>query len=264
MRNSFGKWPALLVTLALAGVVLGGCTYESGPKNLATEEKPPAATAVTDARQVLATAVAKTLQGGRKFWFQGWIYTKVQKRKTNSMYNEGTFDRDKGFLIKASILQKRYNYYRWEDRVYVSEGENWRRAPDNEIPPDPFSGFQQLAGVADRMVELPGEKIMGQDCRVLQVELAGAEITRVVPPGISMPASEAALTRLAKAKLTYTIWIGKKDSFIYQYKARLTMPVPGAGAMAQETFFKFGDYNNPSVNLARPERIERYLIKEEK
>lgn len=263
--NKRQKWPPVLLTvLFLAGALLGGCTYKSGPKTLAPEEKPPETRQVTGAREVLETAVAKTVRDGRKFWFQGWIYSKVQKRKTNSMYNEGTFDRDKGFLIKASILQKRYNYYRWENRVYVSEGENWRRAANNEVPPDPFSGFQQLAGVADRMRGLPDEKIMGQDCLVLQVELTGAEIARVVPPGVKLPESKAALAELAKAKLMYTIWIGKKDHFIYQYKARLTMPVPGSGALTQETFFKFGDYNNPSVNLTTPDRIERYLVKEEK
>lgn len=251
----------LLSVLLLAGALLGGCTYKSGPKALVPAEKPPEISQITGAREILTTAAASTTQDARKFWFQGWITSKIQKRKTNSMYNEGTFDRDKGFLIKASILQKRYNYYRWEDRVYVSEGENWRRIADNEAPPDPFSGFAQLAGAADQMQGLPDEKIMGQDCLVLQVKLAGREIARVVPPGVKLPASDAAQAELARAKLEYTIWIGKKDHFIYQYRARLTMPAPGAGTLTQETYFKFGDYNNPSVNLTTPDRIEPYLIK---
>lgn len=261
MRKPQKRWLTMLTALLLAGALLGGCTYKSGPKTLAPEDKPPAVKPMPEAGQVLAGSLEKTVREGRRFWFQGWISSKIQKRKTNSM-SEGTFDRDKGFIIKASLLQKQYSYYRWADRVYVSKGEMWRRAGSNEAPPDPFAGFEKLAAAADRAGQLPEEKVMGQPCQVLQVTLSGAEIKQLVPPGVKLPESRTASAQLAKARLQYTIWISKNDRFIYQYKARLTMPVPGAGALVQETFFRFADYNSPSVQLTRPEKVERYLVED--
>lgn len=263
MRNFLQRWPLLLLVMALtAASLLGGCTYKSGPKTLAPEKKAAVPKPMPDARSALDTAINKTIRDGRKFWFQGWISSKIQKRKTNSMYNEGTFDRDRGFLIRASLLQKQYSYYRWQDRVYVSKGEMWRRAANNEMPPDPFSGFRQLAAVADSVYQLPDEKVSGKLCQVLQLDLTGPEIAALAPPNVNLPGQTAAALP-AKAKMRYTLWIGKEDNFIYQYRTRLTMPVPGAGALTQETFFKFVDYNSASVNLPKPEKVERYLVQDE-
>lgn len=262
MRNRNMRLPALLVTLALTAALLGGCTYRSGPKSLAPEE-PPTVKTVSDAGEMLTAAVKKSSRDAHKFSYQGWISSRIQKRKINSMYSIQTFDQDRGFLVGGSVLQKQYRYYRWEDRAYVSEGDMWRRLGKNETRPDPFGGFRRLTAVADRMRELPEEKIMNQPCQVLQVELAGADITKIIPPGITLPEGETARSELARAKLQYTIWIGKADHYIYQSKARLIMPIPGAGALIQDTYFKFWNFNDPGVNLTKPENVERYLAKEE-
>jgi len=165
----------LSVILFLAGSLIGGCTYKSGPKTLTAERDKPQTSQLEDARTILESSITKTVDEGRKFWFQGWVASKIQKRKTTSMYNQGTFDRDKGFLVKASVLQQHYTYYRWKERVYVFEYGKWRRAANEEMPfSDPFAGFSGLLKAADKFSRLPDEKVMGRECLVLRTELEGA------------------------------------------------------------------------------------------
>ncbi len=253
--------PLLLILTIL--VLSGGCTYKSGFKTMPRAAAPENAKIVQpdpeNTAELLKEAAAKTESEGRRFWFQGWTSSKIQKRKTTSMFNQGTVDRDKGFIIDASILQKKYTYYRWDDKVYVNQYGKWRRAGSEQVPTDLFAGFEKLTAAADKMRQLPEETIMGRQCLVLQAELNGSDMTQLVPAGIQLPDDSYSRGLLDRAAMVYTIWIGIEDNFIYQYKTTLEMPVPGAGSLTQETFYKFWDYNSPSVQLTTPDRIERYL-----
>ncbi|MBU7006496.1 hypothetical protein [Phosphitispora fastidiosa] len=256
--------PFFLVLVIL--IFSGGCTYKSGPKTMpqgaVTEKVKTLLPDPENTAELLKEAAAKTDREGRRFWFQGWTSSKIQKRKTTSMFNQGTVDRDKGFIIDSSILQKKYTYYRWNDKLYVNKYGKWRRAGSDQVPPDPFAGFEKLTAAAEKMRQLPNEIIMGQQCLVLQAELKDSEIAQLAPTGIELPEDSYSQGLLDRAAMVLTVWIGTEDNFIYQYKTSLEMPVPGAGSLTQETFYKFWDYNSPSVQLTTPDRVERYLDEE--
>ncbi|WP_418790815.1 hypothetical protein [Phosphitispora sp. TUW77] len=254
--------PFLLIVITLG--FLGGCTYKSGPKIMPQGTVPENAQTVqldpADTAELLENAAAKTGREGRKFWFQGWTSSKIQKRKATSMFNQGTVDRDKGFIIDASILQQKYSYYRWNNLTYINQNGKWRHAGSDQVPLDPFAGFEKLTGAAEKMRQLPNETIMGRRCLVLQAKLKGSEIAKLLPEDIKLPADSYSQSLLDKAVMVYTTWIGIDDNFIYQYKTILEMPVPGAGSLTQETFCKFWDYNSPSIRLTTPDRIQPYLV----
>lgn len=59
-----------------------------------------------------------------------------------------------------------------------------------------------------------------------------------------------------------TLWIGKENHVIYQYSTWIVMPLPGAGYIDQETYFRFYHYNDPSIpnHFQSPDRIERWVL----
>jgi hypothetical protein len=54
------------------------------------------------------------------------------------------------------------------------------------------------------------------------------------------------------------LWIGKDDKHIHQYQTNIEMPIPGAGYMQQEQFFRLLKFNDPGFNVKKPEDIEKY------
>ncbi len=65
------------------------------------------------------------------------------------------------------------------------------------------------------------------------------------------------------AKANYFLWDEKNQVFhqhlIYQYKVEIKMPLPDAGYMEQEVFFRFYKYDDPGIKLSKPEEIEHYI-----
>ncbi|MFA5880640.1 MAG: hypothetical protein WC834_00470 [Eubacteriales bacterium] len=235
--------------------LFSGCGYRLASGTVETNQPKKEIVAANLVKDILEKSLDKTKNQATKFRFQGWISSKVQKRLTNLMFNDGTYDRQVGFFIKGSLLRTNFIYYRWKDNSYINGGNKWRRVSSLPNANEPLRGFEGLLVVADRMNKLPDQKILSQECSVFQVELNGDDIRKVIPTGISIPNYEVTKTFLPTSKLIYTIWIGKKDSYIYQYETVLTMPVPGAGMLDQTTFFRFWDYNSRNINIPNPERF---------
>lgn len=254
MAKSKCKPAVFLILTAISLVLLSGCIYRSGPRTLETDQPRKENVDARVVRDTLDQSLEKSRDKAGKFWFQGWVSSKVQNRITNLMLNDGMYDRQKGFYVKGSLLRKNFIFYRWEGNSYISDGEGWRLV-DSVTWADPFEGFAGLMGAAGQMAKLPDEKVLGQDCTVFQAALKGEAIRKVVPEGAALPGNDITAKYLSESELVYTIWIGKKDNYIYQYKAVLTMPVPGAGMLNQTTYFRFWDYNSRNINLPSPETV---------
>ncbi|KNZ68263.1 hypothetical protein Tfer_3189 [Thermincola ferriacetica] len=258
MRKSL---QALLFLAICISLLLGGCTYRSGPKKLGVEEEGTQEYSVNPrASAIIRKAITTTEQRGQKFWFNGWIVNKIQKRKTTSMY-DGTYVRGKGYLVNARVLGQQFRYYRWGKEAYMSKEEEWVKAPPAQEPPDPFAGFSRIKPYANKARQLPDEKVLDRECYVLEINLTGQEVQNIF--GSLRPASEKPLENLLldRLEMKYRLWIGKKDNYIYQIKTETVMPVPQAGSMYHEVYFRFWDYNSKSITLPKPENITKYLKK---
>ncbi|MHB9096184.1 MAG: hypothetical protein ACYC21_16095, partial [Eubacteriales bacterium] len=189
--------------------------------------------------------------------------TKIQKRNIG-FYSNGTYDKDKGYILDAVIFGQPFRYYRWGNDVYLSEEEKWRKVAPTQAPMEPFADFSKLLFLADRAVQLPDEVLLSKKCSVYELTLGPADaINAARSMGLDLSENKETPSGayFEKMNMKYKIWVGQKDNFIYQYKTETTMPVPDAGSLYQEVFFKFWDYNSSTVNVPGPEKIEPYLIK---
>ncbi len=59
------------------------------------------------------------------------------------------------------------------------------------------------------------------------------------------------------------IWNSDKQIYthhlIYQYQAKIQLPIPGAGYMDQEIYFRFYKYDDPGISIQTPEEMEKYI-----
>ncbi len=242
--------PFLTVLLG-ACLLLSGCALKSGPLDF-SQPAPVQAKPSAGAAEKLARAFTTTARDGKKFWFTGWAATKVQKRNVGFYIDSGTYDRDKGYAVEARVFGQPFRYYRWGNEVYLSEEEKWRQAKAAPIPLEPFGDFSRLRFLAAKAVRLPDGVVLGNKCEVYQIPLTAGEAVEVWE----------AVPYFDRLNMKLTIWVGKNDNYIYQYKSEATMPVPGAGSMYQEVFFKFWSYNNPGLKLESPaKKIAPYLLK---
>ncbi len=261
-RQKKSASPLLFITLMAISILFSGCTVKSGPRDFAKPEllqvKP-----ADEAAEKLAAAFSTTARDGKKFFFTGWAVTKVQKRNAGFYINSGTYDQEKGYLIDASVFGQPFRYYRWGNDVYISEAEKWRKVSPTSAPLEPFTGFTRLQFPAGKAIRLPDGEVMSSKCEVYRISLDAGDAALEslgLKPAKDLTAAKPYLDRM---KMKITLWIGKNDNFIYQYKTETTMPVPQAGSIYQEVFFKFWKYNNPGINLEPPKKkIEPYLLKD--
>lgn len=255
------KYFLLKLIIIIAALLVSGCTIKSGPKEFVKAPQPEVRPA-PDASEKLAEAFETTARDGNKFYFSGWQVTKIQKRSI-AMYTNGSFDKEKGFILDARIFGQPYRYYRWGQDVYISQSDKWRKAAAAELPVEPFNDFDKLQFLTGKAVQLPDEAILSKKCNVYQIPLDYNDAVKVAQAmGLSMAADEPRGTEqfMSRMKMTFTIWAGQSDNFIYQFQTALNMPVPGAGSLYQEVKYKFWDYNSSTVNVPAPEKIQRYII----
>jgi len=256
------KYP-LLTILVTALILTSGCSIKSGPKEFVKTPKPDIRQ-VTDASEKLAKAFETTARDGNKFYFSGWQVTKIQKRSI-SLITNGSFDKSKGYILDARIFGQPYRYYRWGSDVYLSQSGKWRKAAPSVTPVEPFVDFNKLQFLTGKAVQLPDEAILSKKCNVYQITLNYDDAVKVAEAmGLNLSGDAGTGTDrfISRLNMTFTIWTGKSDNFIYQFQTATNMPVPEAGSLYQEVKYKFWDYNSSTVNVPGPEKIRRYLITE--
>lgn len=263
MLKFFKKNYPLKILLFTALLLISGCSIKSGPKEFVKTTQPDIRQA-SDASEKLAKAFEITARDGNKFYFSGWQVTKIQKRSV-SLITNGSFDKAKGYILDARIFGQPYRYYRWGNDVYLSQSDKWRKAAPSTTPVEPFANFSKLQFLTGKAVQLPDEAILSKNCNVYQLPLDYSDSVKAAEAmGINLSDVEVTGTEqfMSQLKMTFTIWAGKSDNFIYQFQTAVNMPVPGAGSLYQEVKYKFWDYNSSTVNVPAPEKIKRYLITE--
>lgn len=258
-------YPLTILTALLISttIFVSGCTLKSGPKTFDPRMKSETVYA-PEAPEVLAKAFKTTTTEGKKFYFSGWAGTKIQKR-SNGYYVTGSMDREKGFTLDARIFGQPYRYYRWKDKVYISEGEKWREIDPSEVPLEPFVNFEKLQPLAGKAVRAGDEDILGKICSQYIITVDSAEAVQLAKNmGLSLSEGNQDLSSpyFNRLRMKIFIWVGQDDHMIYKFMTQTNMPVPGAGSFYQEVSFKFWKYNNPGLNHPGPQKIEPYLIKD--
>jgi len=265
MLKFYGRPASLaLIILFIASLCISGCTIRSGPKGFDKPETAPSRPA-PDAPSRLNGAFLKTAAEGKRFLFSGWSLTKIQKRNIG-LYVAGGYDQEKGYNIDGGrIFGQPFRYYRLGNDVYISEGQKWRKINPAESPLEPFVDFAKLGFLSEKAVQLPDDEVLGKKCDVYHIVLDAQDAVRAARSmGLDVSGYEKSPARpyFDRLDMKLTLWVGKADSFIYQYKTKTTMPVPGAGSLYQEVFFKFWNYNSSSINLQSKEKLEQYLVQD--
>ncbi|WP_066633876.1 hypothetical protein [Desulfolucanica intricata] len=245
---------------------LAGCTYQSGEKTFEqseeTQQKP-----VENAAEIISTALNTTLntEEAHKFWYSGWVANDMQKRRVTSMF-DGVVVRPHGYVVNARLAGTPYRYYKWDDNHFLYTGDTgWTRVTGEQPPLDPFLGLTWWEPFFGQAVQLPDQEVLGRECRVISIEVSGAQwLEKSSSPlfaDLRKTASAAPGMEelLEESRVKMTLWTGIEDNLIYQYRTWINLPVPGAGYMDQEIYFRFYKYGDPGIELKTPREMEQEM-----
>ncbi|HZG82625.1 MAG TPA: hypothetical protein VEZ13_17845 [Brevibacillus sp.] len=262
---------ALLASVCVAAL-LGGCTYESGPKAFAstnfdtTPATPPEGLNESGAEWLkVALEKAKTDPEAQKYWYKGYVKNNILARQVNSMFN-GAVINDKGYNVDARIAAQPYQYYRIDDKHYIRAKDYWVTARDEPLAFDVLAGFEDWLPFMDKAVQLPDDKVYGTETATFQLKMTGAEWLAKSQSPLFDPLKEQLANRpdlnyiLNESTIKTTFWIGKEDRLIHQYETWIILPLPEAGTMDQQVFFQLYKYNDPGIHIKDPSEVERYLL----
>jgi len=265
------KATALLAGIC-AAALLGGCTYESGPKTFATTNFGTApeqsATAQTEsAAEWLKAALekAKTDPEAQSYWYKGYVKNMILSRSTTSMFN-GAVVNGKGYNVDARIAAQPYQYYRIDDKRYIRAGDYWLTAKEDPLAFDVLAGFDDWLPFMDAAVQLPDDKVYGTVCVPFQLKMSGVDWLTTSKSSLLEPLKKQLGDRpdldyiLKESTVKTTFWIGREDRLIHQYETWIILPLPEAGTMDQQVLFQLYKYNDPGIHIKEPEEVEKYLL----
>ncbi|WP_139491586.1 hypothetical protein [Brevibacillus dissolubilis] len=270
------KKPLVLGLVISLATLLGGCTYESGPKLFASDTKEaqevtspeenlqPAAPG--EAKEALIKAIKdhKTNPKHQKFWYDGYVKNTILSRTTTSMFNGVVVNPD-GYLVNGRIATQDYQYYRNKDKRYVRKGDYWITAKEEPLELDVTRGFEDWLPFLDQASVLPEEKVIGTICTPYQIKISGTDWLANSTSPLFEPLRQELAGRsdlqsiLKETTVKMTFWIGT-DGLIHQYQTWIIVPIPGAGYMDQEVNFRMFKFTDESIALPDVAEVEKYLL----
>lgn len=249
---------------------------------------------VVDMRELVELAVKTTNESEKtqSFWFAGYIKNGFQNRTTTSMYEGVAMRPEQAYIVNGRIAAQPFRYYRWGDTRYINRSNVWYRTESSEqdtLPFDPFGGYTDWLPFLESAKALPDEAILNNLSHVIEVRINAKEwveqssaplfqdIKQLLGEGEIderlddeqaiddqfVDEQAAAFSHaLENTIVKMTLWIGKEDHVIYQYSTWIVMPLPGAGYIDQETYFRFYHYNDPSIpnHIQTPDRLEHWVL----
>lgn len=133
-------------------------------------------------------------------------------------------------------------------------GKEWITNGSNPI-------FEQLQRTFDQRLDL--QKILEQTRVEMKIWIGDETYTKEEVAALAKDKG-ADLNQLEQwIQANYFIWDEEaqvyRQHLINQYQTLIQMPIPAAGYMDQEIFFRFYKYDDPGIEIAAPEEIQRYI-----
>jgi hypothetical protein len=249
------KKAAVILSVLILLTMMPGCSVPSAPLDF---DQPEAEATISDASVAFREAADFTRAEGRKFWFSGWVVTRIADQKTTSMYDGIAMSEQ--LLVNAKVFGLPYHYYRNGKDTLLYQDGRWQHTDKASAPQNPLGNLDLLADLVRGLPanRLNDEIIVGQPTTVLEFQVPAANLEEALS-SLGFSAEDLKNARIDQAGMKLTVWIGEKQPFLYQYESLVTLPVPGAGALEQEVFFRFWDYNNERIQPQEFERIEQQL-----
>ncbi|OEF96808.1 hypothetical protein [Desulfuribacillus alkaliarsenatis] len=228
-------------------------------------------------RDYWQTAVNYSNDNGERFWYSGWVVSKIQKRRTTSMY-DGIIIQDEGISVNARMLGNPFRYYESGDYMYLHEDNMWKRLvneagfpvdwkgryglvlPERMDFNEPFKDLLKLVDLNDGDNNLTDLSYTYRK----QPTIVGEErILGELSDKITFTLDVTSANGMEGTTMEWTVWVGKDEPYIYQYEVESLMPVPDAGMMQQTTFFRFWNFNDEGIQMTNPLAIEKQIVDRE-
>lgn len=247
------------IAVVLLGVVLmslPACANPSGPLRFERAER---GVTVAGAADTVSESAAFTQANARKYWFSGWVVTHVANRRTNSMYDGIVLMPDR-VLVNARVFGHSYRYYRHGNDTMIFDDGRWSHTDKGSATLNPMANLELLSDLVRGLParRLKDEVIVGQPTTVLEFRVPAKNVRKTLS-SLGLSEMDLKKARVDQAEIKLTVWVGQKQPYVYQYQSVATLPVSGVGAMEQEVYYRFWDFNNERIQPKEFTRVEQEI-----
>lgn len=255
------------ILIFLLFIVLTACTISSDEKTFPKPEPTKETMPIDQQRAkklILQSVETTTTNKTLRFSFEGYIANNIQKRRITNMY-KGVFIGPDVLFVDASLMAQPYKYLQYKNKTYYFNEDKWWRGMETIEPVNPMKGFTDWIPYLDHAVQLQEEEILNEPCIPIQIKLRGDEWIQKGTNAYLQEIQQTLKNRqdvdtiLKNTEVTTTIWISKENHLLYQYKTRIKLPIPSAGYMEQDIYFRFIKYNDPGIEAPNIEEIEKFI-----
>ncbi|PTQ57561.1 MAG: hypothetical protein BSOLF_1265 [Candidatus Carbobacillus altaicus] len=230
-----------------------------------------------DAQKEIETAlqVMEDATLTKSFWYTGYIRNTIHKRKTTSMFS-GTYLRPERTAMDARMAAIPYRFYRDGEKArYIWTAEtDWLTVKSYPVSVHPFASFSSLLPYFNEAQQWDDE-VLGLAARAYRSHVQPEVFIRgwdaylsssersVFGTTLEERGQNDVQALLTSSDILLTLWLQDDPALhkprIVQLEAIFLLPIPAAGYSMQEVFFRFYQFNDPSIKLKPPSEIERYL-----
>ncbi|UOF91069.1 hypothetical protein LSG31_02060 [Fodinisporobacter ferrooxydans] len=133
---------------------------------------------------------------------------------------------------------KSYMVIQTSDQTVVRVNDRWAKANRIEKSFNIFGSLEPVPNYAKKVYQLKDDTVISTPTYVYQFEANAADISSgIMSQMTDMAQGEKALP------VRYTVWVGKKDHYIYQIRMQWSHAMPQLGNVAEDTTFMFFDLN---------------------
>ena len=243
--------------IGLIALSLSSCGYQypsADRDSAAVQESMPLAEAPS-LSELLPESLRHTQMEDR-FWYSGWVASFIGKRQINSMF-DGIIQIPDGFVANTRVNANPLRFIHWDGRNFIDARGRWVELPRSHAGPDPFASMETWTEWAPKLDEVRTSSVLGLPAWHFRGTVSMEEWLEWDPRAASTPVFEGGT--VADASVQVEVWIGREDPYLYQYRVTYDFPLPGAGRLKQEVFFRFYRFGDPGIEPVRMEDIERFL-----
>lgn len=261
--------------LVLLVIFLSGCSLSSGPLTFDDEAEEEVNVPSEEQKNILKLdeAIDNTESDMvENFWFRAHIANDIEKRRNTHMTVDGIVMRPHGYYMKNTLVTEPYEYYRWDDHIYIRQNDNWFRGREPEHPFDIFYGFDRWREMVDQAEATHTDTVLDVPTIVYEMDLTGEELLQVDPSYFEhiLDEDNKQLDKvLDHTEVRVSFYVGDETEqmegrdvlpIVYKLAVNISMPIPDAGYMEQDIEHFIFRVNSESTEMTDREEIEQYII----
>ncbi len=200
-------------------------------------------------------------QEASRFWYSGWVASYVGRRQINLMV-DGIVMRPEGYVANTRIGGNALKMIRWNEEKFRDERGRWYHDGFAQDELAPFGSFDRWTALTPHLTRAATGNVLGVASWVYEFSVPFVKWQALFPEAAVQDPNALPPYGIDDGSVTVTMWLAQEEPVVQQFEVDYEVPLPAAGMLRQEIFFRFYRYGDPGMEPVDVEAIRNYLLEE--